>query len=1012
MEKVRKVSHLSCISYNCSHAGSAKLPLLKELFEECDFLLLQEHGLHKCQFDWFDNIYDRIGKHGVSAMDETQLLRGRPHGGVVILWNPDLKCKIVPVKCESKKLCALIVELGGEKLLLVNVYMPCDDRCLDQNINEYVQALNDIEILCNSVSVNYICIGGDFNTDLSRSDIQTRSLNAFIIRNDFNYCAQDMCCNIEYTFCSRGTGATSFIDHFIVSENLLGKLISFDPIESINNFSDHLPVKCNFEIETLYSVYETKKSFPKRCPAWDKATAIDKEKYKEIVEKKLEGIVIPHDAISCNDVFCTEHLNQINAFHNDIADVLVCASAECIPSSSTRFEKAVPGWNNYVEKFFRSALLWHFLWKENGQPKNGLLAELRRKTRSQYHQAYKMVLRHEGELRLDKIETTFNQGADINAWCSIRHFNSRSTNLPPAIDDVAGAKNIANLFANKFKDLFNIVSYDDAEIKTLKNSINTKIVDRCLGHSCSQCGNHKITPADVKNAINKLKNNKKDGNVELMSNHIIEAGDRLNVYLSLLLTAMIAHGNSPDGMMWSTLAPTPKGKWKDSGSSANYRAIALSSIFGKILDVIVMEKEEKQLLTSNMQFGFKKGASTSLCTCMVQETISYFVSKNTNVYGLLLDATKAFDRINFVKLFNVLLARNICPLICRLLLFMYTRQKLRIRWNGEFSDGFSVSNGVKQGGVISPILFCVYIDELLVKLENSGVGCYMGRAFSGAFAYADDITLLCPSISALKEMIAICTKYAVEYDIKFNASKSQLIIFRGRSGKIVHPEIQMNGDKIEVVSSVVHLGHILHDNIYKYDINKCVSDFNRQSNIFLAKFKYASSHLRNFLFHKYCTSFYGTQILPMYEACFGELYKAWRMAVRRVWRVPWRTHCNLLPHMAGVMAPELWFVKRAINFANLAINSKNPYVKTVSNMGLFGSYSTFGGNVRWLQYKYSLDVKQIHKQWNEACKDELHMSLIRQVAQIKELCQMRDRYNNELLTREEISQIIEYLCTS
>ena len=109
------------------------------------------------------------------------------------------------------------------------------------------------------------------------------------------------------------------------------------------------------------------------------------------------------------------------------------------------------------------------------------------------------------------------------------------------------------------------------------------------------------------------------------------------------------------------------------------------------------------------------------------------------------------------------------------------------------------------------------------------------------------------------------------------------------------------------------------------------------------------------------------------------------MAMRRVWRVPWRTHCNLLPHLAGVMAPELWFAKRAIHFVKLAINSKNHYVKTVSNMGLYGSYSTLGGNIRWLQYKYNLDVKQIYKQWNDTCYDELHTPIIRQAMQIKEL---------------------------
>ena len=117
-----------------------------------------------------------------------------------------------------------------------------------------------------SMLIMYV-LGGDFNTDLTRSDIQTRTLNHFTTRNDFNYCAQDMCCNVEYTFCSKGTGATSFIDHFIISDNMLGKLISFDPIESVNNFSDHLPVKSVFEIETVYNAHNDKNLFKKRSSA-------------------------------------------------------------------------------------------------------------------------------------------------------------------------------------------------------------------------------------------------------------------------------------------------------------------------------------------------------------------------------------------------------------------------------------------------------------------------------------------------------------------------------------------------------------------------------------------------------------------------------------------------------------------------------------------------------------------------------------------------------------------------
>ncbi len=68
--------------------------------------------------------------------------------------------------------------------------------------------------------------------------------------------------------------------------------------------------------------------------------------------------------------------------------------------------------------------------------------------------------------------------------------------------------------------------------------------------------------------------------------------------------------------------------------------------------------------------------------------------------------------------------------------------------------------------------------------------------------------------------------------------------------------------------------------------------------MYFANFKYANSNIRNVLFHKYCTAFYGSQVIPMCNSCMEEIYIAWRVAIRRVWRVPWTTHCKLLPHLA------------------------------------------------------------------------------------------------------------------
>ena len=112
---------------------------------------------------------------------------------------------------------------------------------------------------------------------------------------------------------------------------------------------------------------------------------------------------------------------------------------------------------------------------------------------------------------------------------------------------------------------------------------------------------------------------------------------------------------------------------------------------------------------------------------------------------------------------------------------MYVQQSIRVRFNQSYSDYFKVANGVKQGGVLSPTLFTCYIDGLLDRLKRSGIACFVGPEYVGGISYANDLIILAPSVSALKTMIKICKKYnAVEYHIKFNGKKSNLMCFDNR----------------------------------------------------------------------------------------------------------------------------------------------------------------------------------------------------------------------------------------
>ena len=119
--------------------------------------------------------------------------------------------------------------------------------------------------------------------------------------------------------------------------------------------------------------------------------------------------------------------------------------------------------------------------------------------------------------------------------------------------------------------------------------------------------------------------------------------------------------------------------------------------------------------------------------------VSKYLHNGSNVLGCFLDASKAFDLVDHLKLFGILKKRGFPLPILRFLCSWYCKQEMKVQWGSCLSRGFSVSNGVRQGGVLSPYLFAVYLDGLLEELSNSGVGCYWGFSFVGALAYADDI---------------------------------------------------------------------------------------------------------------------------------------------------------------------------------------------------------------------------------------------------------------------------------
>ena len=131
--------------------------------------------------------------------------------------------------------------------------------------------------------------------------------------------------------------------------------------------------------------------------------------------------------------------------------------------------------------------------------------------------------------------------------------------------------------------------------------------------------------------------------------------------------------------------------------------------------------------------------------------------------------------------------------------------------------------------MISPILFCVYLDVLLLRLKEQGEGCYMGPYFVGAMSYADDIILLAPSVTAMQNMLKVCDMYASEYDLTFNGAKSQYMCINHKQNTNNNVQFFINNKIIEKVPHAKHLGHVLHatsKGFYMIDIEYIISSFN------------------------------------------------------------------------------------------------------------------------------------------------------------------------------------------
>ena len=253
----------------------------------------------------------------------------------------------------------------------------------------------------------------------------------------------------------------------------------------------------------------------------------------------------------------------------------------------------------------------------------------------------------------------------------------------PSINSVDGACNseaISEVFASKYETLFQGTPTDPVELQSLYRTIKS-------GVRADEQRYSSVNMNDVIDALKYIKLGKQDGKYSLTSGHVVNGSRRFLVILSILMSSMLIHGYNAADLLSSTIISIPKDTRGDMSRSDNYRGIALCNSICILFVIILMKKCSDVLCTSDQQFAFKGNHCTTICTGigLLMETATHFVNNNSCVYSCFLDASKAFDKVHYGKLFNLLLKRGVPSIIVRLIIDGYIRHRVCAQWERHTS---------------------------------------------------------------------------------------------------------------------------------------------------------------------------------------------------------------------------------------------------------------------------------------------------------------------------------------
>lgn len=288
----------------------------------------------------------------------------------------------------------------------------------------------------------------------------------------------------------------------------------------------------------------------------------------------------------------------------------------------------------------------------------------------------------------------------------------------------------------------------------------------------------------------------------------------------------------------------------------------------------------------------------------------------------------------------------------------YCKLSVVVRWNGHDSATLAVLSGVRQGGVLSPVLFNLYVNCMLTTLRKRNYGCHIGNLFVGCIMYADDLILLSASVLDLQTMLDCCGEVGRDLAITFNCKKSHCMII-GPSKVATPPPMVLDGAAIQWTDRIKYLGLTLVAGVkFKIDLADARRKFFVSTNTILNKCKYTCDVVKLELMESYCLPIlmYGLECLNLNKALIKEINSWWNSVYRKIFSYNKWESVKLLICMMGrldvhhlINMRRLLFIKRVSECQNSVM--RDLFCRYSRGRELFEAQTLYNNKISWSSAK-------------------------------------------------------------